>query len=59
VKKFRKRLLKRHISSNHFEKARMAYIYVSDFKKQERDIPRKLHCQMLSQELLGKHLQIY
>jgi len=35
------------------------YICVSDFKKQERDIPRELHCQMLSQQLFGKHLQIY
>jgi len=32
---------------------------VYDFEKQERDILRELHCQMLSQQLLGKHLQIY
>ena len=39
----------------------MAYIYmcVSNFEKQERDILRELNCQMLSQQLLGKHLQIY
>ncbi|KAL5172626.1 hypothetical protein HKD37_16G045340 [Glycine soja] len=36
VKNFRKNFLKRHISLNHFEKARRAYICVSDFKKQER-----------------------
>jgi len=38
MKNFRKSFLKRHISTNHFE---------------------KFHCQMLSQQLLGKHLQIY
>jgi len=36
VKIFSKNFLKRHISSNHFEKARRAYIYVSNFKTQER-----------------------
>jgi len=55
---FRKSILKRHISSNHFEKARRVYIYVSYFEKQERDILKELHCQMLSQQLLDKHLQI-
>jgi len=35
------------------------YIYMSDFKRQERDILRELHCQMFSEQLLGKHLQIY
>ena len=28
-------------------------------QKKMREIPRELHCQMLSQELLGKHLQIH
>jgi len=35
------------------------YIYVSDFEKQEKDVLRELNCQMLSQQLLGKHLQNY
>jgi len=29
---------------------------VFDFKKNERDIPRELHCQMLSRETLGQTL---
>jgi len=28
-------------------------------KKQERDILSELNCQILSQQLLGKHLQIF
>jgi len=59
LKNFKKSFLKRYISSNHLEKARMAYTYVCLTSKSKRDIPRKLHCQMLSQQLLDKHLQIY
>ena len=60
VKKFEKSFLKKYISSNHFEKDTMGlYIIVSDFEKQEKNILRELNRQMLSQQLLVKHLQIY
>jgi len=32
---------------------------VSDFEKTRKNIPRELNYQMLSQQLLVKHLQIY
>ena len=43
----------------YFDRLISIYICVSDFKKHERDILKELNCQMLSQQLLGKHLQIY
>jgi len=50
---------KTHLFKPFWKGTKGLYICVSDFKKQERDILRELHCQMLSQKLLGKHLQIY
>jgi len=35
------------------------YMCVWLWKEKKRDILRELNCQMLSQQLLGKHLQIY
>jgi len=57
VKNFRKNFLKRHISSNHFEKARRAYIYVclTSKSKRERDYKRTSLSNALS-TTLGKTL---
>ena len=50
---------KPHLFKPFWKGTKGLYMCVSDFKKKERDIPRELHCKMLSQQLLDKHLQIY
>jgi len=45
--------------NHHGSFASTLHICVSDFKRQDREILREHNFQMLSQQLLGKHLQIY
>ena len=60
MKKIQEKLFeKTHLFKPFWKGTKGIYMCVSDFKKQERDILRELHCQMLSQQLLDKHLQIY
>ena len=57
---FQKKLFeKTHLFKPFWKGMKDLYMCVSDFEKKKKEILGELNCQMLSQQLLNKHLQIY